>query len=145
MNVRAETRYNKAVSILRGPLYYSLRIGERYIKLKSHHDTLPVIDWEIQPTTPWNYGLVIDRRDPGRSIVVETGKVSTIPFSSKDAPVVLKAKGRAIPEWKMAHNSADDPPVSPVASDQPVTELELIPYGCTRLRITEFPVVADKR
>ncbi len=27
-------------------------------------------------------------------------------------------------------------------SDQPDTKLELIPYGSTRLRITEFPVVA---
>jgi hypothetical protein len=29
-----------------------------------------------------------------------------------------------------------------VASAEPDAKLELIPYGCTRLRITEFPVLA---
>jgi hypothetical protein len=57
--------------------------------------------------------------------------------------VILKVRGRAIPDWKLVNNSAGDTPPSPVASNEPLVDLELIPYGCTRLRITEFPVLAQ--
>jgi len=64
------------------------------------------------------------------------------PFANESAPVVLAVQGRRLPDWKLVQNSADDPPPSPVESQEPLTELELVPYGCTRLRITEFPVLA---
>lgn len=141
MKLRTETRYNNAVSLLRGPLVFSLKIGEQYRQLRSHHPTLPTADWEISPTTPWNYGLLIDRERPDRSITVTTKKPGTVPFAQESAPVVLKVSGRAIPGWGLVKNSAGQTPLSPVASEQPDTMLELIPYGSTRLRITEFPVI----
>ncbi len=143
MNLRTETRYNNAVSILRGPLYFSLKIGEQYKEIKRHHETLPAIDWSIEPTTPWNYGLLVDRENPEKSIAVEKHSISKLPFDQRNPPVVLKAKGRLIPQWGMVDNSADDPPVSPVTSDQPLADVELIPYGNTRLRVTEMPVLAQ--
>jgi len=142
MKLRTETRYNNAVSILRGPLVFSLKIGERYQKIKSYHDTLPAADYEVQPTTPWNYALMLDRANPEKAIRVKTGKIGKVPYEHDRAPVVLKVKGKAIPGWGLADNSAGETPVSPVVSDQPATDLELIPYGSTRLRITEFPVIA---
>jgi uncharacterized protein len=143
MTVRGEERYNKSASILRGPLYFSLKIGEQFNKLKSYHETLLASDWEITPETPWNYGLQISPSDLGKSVVVETRPVGKEPFAQASAPVVLKVKGKQLPGWQLKNNSADDPPPSPVASDQPLTDLELIPYGCTRLRVTEFPVLKD--
>jgi hypothetical protein len=41
----------------------------------------------------------------------------------------------------MDRGSAADAPHSPVTSSEPPEELTLIPYGCTNLRITEFPVL----
>jgi hypothetical protein len=73
-----------------------------------------------------------------------TKKPGKTPFAQNSAPVVLKVKGRAIPGWVLVSNSAGETPSSPVVSNQPDTELELIPYGSTRLRITEFPVIARK-
>jgi hypothetical protein len=143
MNIRLEERYNKAVSVLRGPLYFGLKIGEDFRELKRHHDELPVIDWEIYPTTPWNYGLIVDRENPQESFEVSLNPVSEVPFANEDAPVVLKVKAKRIPEWHLEHNSAGETPVSPVTSDQPVEEVTLIPYGNTRLRITEFPVIGE--
>jgi hypothetical protein len=35
--------------------------------------------------------------------------------------------------------NAADVPVSPAKSDEPEVDLELAPYGCARLRLSEFP------
>jgi hypothetical protein len=59
----------------------------------------------------------------------------------KNAPVELHAKGRFVPAWKEARNSADLLPVSPVKSTEPIQDIVLIPYGCAKLRITGFPVI----
>jgi len=124
-------------------LVYSLAIGERFEAIKRHHATLPVIDWAVHPTTPWNYGLAVDREHPEKSIqVARQGRPGKEPFGPNDAAVVLQVQGRAIPGWTLIDNSAGPLPASPVTSNEPPVTLELIPYGCTRLRITEFPVLA---
>jgi hypothetical protein len=143
MVLRTETRYNDAVSILRGPLYYSLKIEEEWKEFKRHHDTLPVIDWEIYPKSAWNYGLILDRTNPDLSIQVETQAIGEKPFATATAPVVLKVKGKKIPAWGLVNNSAGPAPISPVKSEEAVEELTLIPYGSTRLRITEFPTISE--
>ena len=139
MKPRVETRYNNSVSILRGPLVFSLKIGERFEKLKTHHPTLPAADFAIHPETPWNYALLLDRDRPQASLTATTQSISPVPFSHETPPVTLRIKGRLLPDWKLVNNSADAPPTGPTQSAGPLTDLQLIPYGCTRLRITEFP------
>ncbi len=147
MKIRVETRYNGALSILRGPLYFSLKIAELYRQIPQaekgtfRFSQFPHADWEILPGTAWNFGLIVDRGAPEKSIHVKVRHVSTIPFAQSTAPVILKIKGRAIPSWTLVDNSAGDTPASPAVADGPVVDLELIPYGCTRLRITEFPTI----
>ncbi len=41
-------------------------------------------------------------------------------------------------------DSAGTTPNSPVSTDEPPENLRLIPYGCTNLRIVDFPVVKGK-
>jgi hypothetical protein len=166
LNVRTESRFNRSIAVLRGPLYYSLRIGQKYRDLADGRD------WEILPTTPWNYALAIA---PAERVKVVENPIGDFPFAqrgeplyrrSKDAvvgadgqissysrepyaaaePVVIRVKGRLLPEWGMDENfptNAADPPPSPTASSQPEVDLELIPYGCARLRISEFPRLKD--
>ena len=140
MDLRTETRFNGAVSILRGPLVFSLKIDERFEKLRARHDTLAAADWAISPQSPWNIGLMIDRDKP--QAVVAMRKPGAVPFAQVDAPVTLTLKGKVLPQWKLAGSWADTPPASPAATTEPAVDVQLIPYGSARLRISEFPTVA---
>jgi len=161
MKMRIEKRYNSSVSLLRGPLYFSLRIEKEYKSVKINYDNFSYkgsVDWEITPKSAWNYGLLIDNKNINRGLKLSEKKPGKYPFADKgdkvwsadsskyieiedDAPLVLTARGIKIPEWTMKNNSADVPPVSPVKPVGDPEVITLVPYGCTRLRITEFPVM----
>jgi hypothetical protein len=138
MPVHAERRFNQALSIDRGPLVYSLRIGEDWKQLRGE---APHADWEVYPTTPWNYALQFDEANPDASITFTEHAVGANPFSNEGAPVEAKVKGRLLPAWTLERDAAAPPPQSPVSSEEPEVTLTLIPYGCAKLRITEFPVL----
>jgi hypothetical protein len=67
--------------------------------------------------------------------------VGACPFSPDGAPIRATVKGRLVPEWIIEHSAAGPVPPSPIHSEQPVAYLILIPYGCTNLRVTEFPLL----
>ena len=138
MPIRIERRFNDSVCITRGPLVYSLKIGEQWKKIRGEH---PNADYEVHPTTPWNYGLMLDTERPEKSVKFVRKNLGNMIFSSDGAPVELHLRGKLVPEWKLEHNAAGTLPKSPVRSDQPVTDLVLIPYGCAKLRVTEFPLL----
>ncbi|MFH1007961.1 MAG: beta-L-arabinofuranosidase domain-containing protein [Candidatus Latescibacterota bacterium] len=139
-------RDNGAVAIERGPLVYSLKIGEDWRRV--HEDQpyreLPHADWEIYPTTPWNYALDINEKTLSEGVVLSECPVGACPFSPEGAPVSLRVKGRRLPEWQLINGSAQETPERPLQTQEPLEELTLIPYGCTNLRITEFPVAKDR-
>jgi len=136
MALRSEMRYKNSIAILRGPLVFSLAIGEDWRKVKGEE---PHADWEVHPATPWNYGLVIDPANPSASISVTERPVGAMPLSPDGAPVALTVTGRRIPEWTLLNGSTGPIPESPLRSDEATGKLTLIPYGCTNLRLTLFP------
>lgn len=136
MRLRAERRLNDAVALFYGPLTLSLRIGEDWKKIRQG----PVPDYEVHPTTPWNYALDIDPEAPEGEIIHQ--EIGEVVFEASASPLVVRVKARRLPEWGLVDHSAGPVPPSPVRSDEPLETVELVPYGCAKLRITEFPVLA---
>jgi hypothetical protein len=140
MVIHTQTRYHHSVSIERGPLIYALRLGEAWKQIGGE---LPHADWEVRPTTPWNYALACDRTHPERSCQLVMHEMTDVPFSPQKAPLSLRVQGKQLPGWTLEHQAAGSLPFSPVSSEEPVQPLELIPYGCTNLRLAEFPVLGE--
>ncbi len=131
------------MSVHRGPLSFSLKIGERWER-KGGTDKWP--GYEVLPATPWNYGLVVDESNPAASfqVVQRKGALAPQPFTVDDAPILLRARGKRIPEWGLEPNGLiEEVQPGPVRSNEPVGEITLIPMGCARLRISSFPVIGE--
>ena len=67
----------------RGPLVFSLKIGESWSRLRQSG---PATDWEVYPTTPWNYALVVDQKNAAPSFTVTELPVGDQPFSLEARP-----------------------------------------------------------
>lgn len=140
MSLRTQTRYHESVSLERGPLVYALKIEEEWQQLRGDP---PHADWQVFPRSAWNYALSIDRAHPENSCRVSVQAPGAMPFSPEGAPVSIQVQGRQLPSWTLERNAAGPLPVSPISSTQPLEEITLIPYGCTNLRIAEFPVLEE--
>ena len=163
MQPRTTRWFNNSVAIERGPLVFSYAIGEDWVKLRDQGMTA---DWQVFPETPWNYALDLDPANPASSIKVDEtpgAKVAKTvgapslaqshrakggmdesraidsPFSRHNPPVTLDVKARKLPAWQADDGAANPLPQSPVASDQPLESLTLIPYAAAKLRISAFP------
>ena len=142
---------NGSVSVDRGALTYSVRIEEDWRVPEGsagqydHPEPHLFENYEVLPTTPWNYGLCYDDLQAGDA--VREGSVDEAvpdqPWTPENAPVRLKAKVRRIPEWRMEDDLAGELQTSPAFSSCEKEEVELIPLGCARLRISCLPTVTD--
>lgn len=143
MEPRATRRFNNALAIERGPLVYSLKIGEEWKRVNEDkpHRELPHADWEVYPTTPWNYAFDLNEKTLAEDIVFKEHPMGDLPFSPQGAPVSATVKGIRLPSWTLVNGSAGELPKSPVDIKGELESLTLIPYGCTNLRVTEFPTI----
>lgn len=152
MKVKVHEGVNGSASVTRGPLVYVLPVKERKESItKREKPDENVVRWEkkgfdsyeLLPESEWNYGLVIDEKDPAASFQVRAVANTANPFARGTTPVTIQAKAKKVSSWKMAPNGlvALDPPVSPVASDAPEEKITLVPYGAGMLRVTSFPVI----
>jgi hypothetical protein len=148
MAVKTSRRYHEAAAIERGPLVYALKIGEEWKQVNADkpHRELPHGDFEVRPTTAWNYGILLDEQKLSASVGIEEKPVGAQPFSPDGAGVTVSIKGRKLPAWNLKNGwAAEFGPSSAgtVTSSEPVEELTLIPYGCSNIRVTEFPVLKE--
>ncbi|MDR0327397.1 MAG: glycoside hydrolase family 127 protein, partial [Planctomycetaceae bacterium] len=141
------------VSIDYGPLTFSLKIKERYEKMGSRETALHDSGWqegadesqwpsfEIHPDSDWNYGIASQAIN-GVAIVRKPWTADNYPWTPDSVPLLIKTMGKKIPDWQIDQYGLCSPvPQSPVRTAEPLEEIELIPMGAARLRISAFPVV----
>jgi len=85
MRAKASQRYNGAISLERGPLVYSLKMDEEWTRINADkpYRELPHGDFEVRPTAPWNYGLLLDEQTLDNGITFEEKTVGDRPFHLK--------------------------------------------------------------
>jgi len=144
-----------SVSVSYGPLTFSLKIKENYVKVDSKASAIGDSKWqanadpakwpafEILPGSAWNYGLEVG--DADFQVIRKPWPADDFPFTQEAVPILIRAKGRMVPEWGVdKFGLCGVLPQSPVTVTTPEQTLELIPMGAARLRISAFPVVVGK-
>lgn len=141
MDFRYSRWYENSLGIERGPLVYALRVEEQWreITQKGCDDTF----WEVLPKSPWNYSLQKNEIDNNKLKAEVKDQISLNPWNLKNAPITVKIKANRLPNWQLERGSAGKLPApsSPARTvEKQEEELILIPYGCSTLRISEFPI-----
>lgn len=122
----------------RGPLLFSVPIGERWEKREYTRDGVerkaPYCDYDITPTTEWGYAFA----EKG-GFALREAPLPDIPFSSAAPPLRIAAAVYPI-AWGQTGGFCNPAPDS-AAPTGPLRTVELQPYGATNLRITEIPLI----
>lgn len=146
MDFRFTRWHENSLGIERGPLVYALKVKEDWRKIEIERMTDKEL-WEVYPKSAWNYAILGKELKKGDLNLSVSDTISDYPWNLKNAPIQIRAKALRLPEWRIQNYSAGKVMVPPrVKKDSKnagsvVEDITLIPYGCTTLRISQFPVI----
>lgn len=141
MRVRLETPTPGGQSLVRGPLVFSVRIGEDRQRVDDPKLPDPAFPaWDYRPLTPWNYSLSLADASEVAKVRVKERATDAYPWTADTAPVTLRAPARRVPGWTLTAKGENPPlPTPPFEVAPAVEEIELVPQGATQLHVTVFP------
>jgi len=158
LSLPMEIRYSRwaqnSLGIERGPLVYALKIEEEWRDVTQIVYRYQGVDyyekfWEILPKSDWNYALIKKEVDKQNFKIEVKDKIPDYPWNLANAPITMTTVASRLPLWVIERGSAGKIPASPGIkvsaniqdlSKDGIKEITLIPYGCTKLRISQFPV-----
>lgn len=135
-----EKRPHELNTVKCGSLVFSVPVKFEKNMLEYERDGVerkfPYCDYELIPVSDWNYAYCRD------DLEIQKNEVSEIPFSSENPPVTVKATVRKI-EW--GYEDGYDTVCAKIPeSREPISDakdIQLYPYGCAKLRMTEIPLI----
>ncbi|MDE6086451.1 MAG: glycoside hydrolase family 127 protein [Muribaculaceae bacterium] len=147
MEVSTSRWYEGSAAVERGPLVYALRMEENWNEkeLEGANAKKYGSFYEVTSPTKWNYAL------PNSTVTNPAGKFEVNIDAEKlkgnyfwnleNAPITITTKAKEVKEWGLYNEMAGPMMNNLTISNAPEETITLIPYGCTTLRISEFPVV----
>eukprot|EP00935_MAST-01C_sp_MAST-1C-sp1_P001190 g1190.t1 len=154
IRVKRDPWAGNATEVHRGALTFALRpeTSVTTAKIKGHGSVsgapTTLTSHTVHATGAWNYALDLGTAaaDGSPAFVFNGSGVvpARVPFDATAPPAVsIRAQARLIPTWYAKGDHPDPPPSSPVGSVQPLTEITLVPFGATNVRMSVFPVLGD--
>jgi hypothetical protein len=149
MQVERHELSGQGVYFQRGPLLYAYAIPQQFDEDKTEYENMhgkkPENDdfkcWNITPTGDFNYAYAGGAQTAEVVRPAIASSSNAIPFDDEYTPVRLRIPVKQI-EWALDDNRYTPhlPEQGRLTLENNVTQyIELVPYGCTELRLTVFP------
>ena len=103
--------------------------------------TPPFADFEFLPREEWRFGICEDSLSDA---IITRRKSGELPFDTSNPPLTIQLPLAPAPQWAIEKNSAGDVPQPFTIDKRELVIKTLIPYGCTQLRIAQFPIATVK-
>ena len=139
MPLRMQREPSGGATLWRGPLLLALPIAAEKRVLRG---TPPFADYTLYPRSEWRYALVQEWLDRAKITLHEPGEQ---PFDEAAPPLIVRLPMARAQHWSMNRGSADPVPEPFTVSADDQADITLVPYGCTRLRIAQFPIAECSR
>jgi hypothetical protein len=147
MTVRASRWHENSAALSMGPMLLALGRTERWTTVPDRKAG-PFEAFEIRTGDAWNYGVrQSDLETAGdafevvrRPVLAQPWAVAGAPGPAGGPPVEVRGVGRRVPEWSLYGVDAGPLPWSPIRNEGPDEEITLVPYGSTKIRLSELPV-----
>ncbi|KAF9060290.1 hypothetical protein BDP27DRAFT_1339847 [Rhodocollybia butyracea] len=144
--ITIEQRPHGSIAIHRGPLNYAFDIP-RSEKIIAQDPLEPhAVDLQLEPTAAWEYALDADPATMSFHNEANLSDRYILPspiFDSGKPPVSIVVSACPI-DWPLGGDMfVTSPPENPECVGK-VSKIRLVPFGATRLRISEFPVFSGE-